>query len=153
MDAIRTRDSPSVGSSLVAGTCIQSPGSKWMGAGVPLAWPVAMLVTSLIDWTYGTPLRKISFCFSRPRLGTVPMGVENARVSVVKFISRTFSLGGVGAAGVMGFGNWVVVGGPLFGRNIRLRPVPWKVPLKFERTPITKTSKLAPLHVRISTVC
>lgn len=28
MDAIRVRDSPSTGSTLVAGTCIQSPGSK-----------------------------------------------------------------------------------------------------------------------------
>lgn len=135
MDAMRASDSPRKGSEVVAGMCIQRPGSKWIGTGVPSAFPVATLVTSLIVCTYGTPLRKMSFCFSRPRLGTFPRDGENVSVSVVKLSSRTFSLGGVGAGGEMGLGKVVVVGGPLLGRKIRLKPVPAKVPLKFDKTP------------------
>lgn len=33
------------------------------------------------------------------------------------------------------FGKVVPFGGPLFGRKIVLKPVPAKVPAKFERTP------------------
>jgi hypothetical protein len=51
MDAIRTSDSPSTGSVVVAGMCIHSPGSKWMPEDVPSALPVAVLVTSLIACT------------------------------------------------------------------------------------------------------
>jgi hypothetical protein len=94
-----------------------------------------MLVTSLMACTYGIPLRKMSFCFSSPRLGTLPREGENERVSVVRLSSRTFSLGGVGGAGATGLGNVVVVGGPLLGLKIRLKPVPAKFPLKFAKTP------------------
>ena len=40
MDAIRVSDSPSFGSTVVAGTCIHSPGSKWIWEGVASAFPV-----------------------------------------------------------------------------------------------------------------
>ena len=135
MDAIRVSDSPRSGSEFVAGICIQSPGSRCIGTGVPSAFPVAMLVTSLMACTYETPLRKMSFCFSSPRFGTLPREGENERVSVVRLSSRTFSLGGLGGAGETGLGNVVVVGGPLLGRKIRLNPVPAKFPLKFAKTP------------------
>lgn len=46
-----------------------------------------------------------------------------------------FSLGGVGAGGLIGLGNVVPLGGPLFGRKIVLKPVPAKVPVKFDSTP------------------
>jgi hypothetical protein len=140
---MRASDSVEVGSEALGGMYIQRPGSKCIGTGVPSAFPVATLVTSLTVCTYDTPLRKISDCFARPRLGTLPRGVENERVSVIKFSSRTLSLwvvsgtiklGNVGG-GTIGLGNVVVDGGPLLGRNIKLKPVPAKVPLKFARTP------------------
>jgi hypothetical protein len=77
----------------------------------------------------------MSFCVSSPRLGTLPRESENVRVSVVRLSSRTFSLGGVGGAGVTGLGKVVVVGGPLLGRKIVLKPVPANCPVKFARTP------------------
>jgi hypothetical protein len=77
----------------------------------------------------------MSFCLESPRLGTLPRGGENERVSVVKFNIRTFSLGVIGGGGKTGLGNVVVVGGPLLGRKIRLKPVPANVPLKFSNTP------------------
>ena len=135
MDAMRTSDSVRVGSEVLGGMCIQSPGSKWMGTGLPSALPVATLVTSLTVCTYDTPLRKMSFCLASPRFGILPRGGENESVSVVKFNIRTFSLGVVGGGGKTGLGNVVVVGGPLLGRKIRLKPVPAKVPLKFSKTP------------------
>ena len=75
----------------------------------------------------------MSFCPDRPRLGTLPREVENDSVSSVRLISRTFSLGAVGGAGLTGLGN--VVPPALFGRNIKLKPVPAKVPAKLDRTP------------------
>ena len=75
----------------------------------------------------------MSFCADNPRLGTLPREVENASVSSVRFISRTFSLGAVGGAGLTGLGN--VVPPALFGRNIKLKPDPAKVPAKLDRTP------------------
>ena len=52
-------------------------------------------------------MRKISCCVSKPRLGTLPRDLEKASVSVVRFNSRTFSLGGVGGGALTGFGNVV----------------------------------------------
>lgn len=80
-------------------------------------------------------MRKISPCASSPRLGTLPRGLEKDSVSVVRLSSRVFSLGGVGAGGLIGLGNVVPLGGPLFGRKIVLKPVPAKVPVKFDSTP------------------
>src|SRR5580658_45246 len=77
----------------------------------------------------------MSFWDSRPRLGTFPSEAEKVRVSLVRLSSRTFSLGGVGGVGVTAFGKVVVVGAALLGRKIVLKPVPAKVPVKFERTP------------------
>ena len=51
MEAIRTSDSPSDGSFVVDGICIQSPGSKWIPTGAPSAFPVFILVTSLMACT------------------------------------------------------------------------------------------------------
>jgi len=135
MEAMRTSDSLRVGSEVLGGMCIQRPGSKCIGTGVPSAFPVSTLVTSLTVCTYDTPLRKMSVCLASPRLGILPRGGENESVSVIKFSSRTFSLGVVGGGGKTGLGNVVVVGGPLLGRKIKLKPVPAKVPLKFTKTP------------------
>lgn len=77
----------------------------------------------------------MSFCASSPRLGTLPRGLEKDNVSVVRLSSRRFSLGGVGGGGLTGLGNVVPLGGPLFGRNIKLKPDPVKVPVKFVSTP------------------
>jgi hypothetical protein len=142
---MRTSDSLVVRSETVGGTHSQRPGSKCIVNGVPSAFPVATLVTSLTVCTYDTPFRKISGCFARPRLGILPRGVENESVSLTKFSSSTLSLwaGSSGGAiklkgvgsGTIGFGNVVVDGGPLLGRKIKLKPVPTKVPLKFSRTP------------------
>src|SRR5579863_2595419 len=77
----------------------------------------------------------MSFWDSRPRLGTLPSDDENDSVSLVRFSSRTFSLGGVGGVGVTGFGNVVVVGAALLGRKIMLKPDPENVPVKCDRTP------------------
>lgn len=132
---MRTIDSLRVGSEALLGTCIQIPGSKCMGAGVLSAFPVARFVTSLTVWTYDTPLRKMSVCLASPRFGIAPRGGPNVSFSVTKFNSRTLSLLTIGIAGMIGLGNVVVVGGPLLGRKIRLKPVPAKVPLKFSRTP------------------
>ena len=68
-------------------------------------------------------------------MGTLPRGLEKVSVSVVRLSSRTFSLGTAGGAGVTGLGNVVVVGGPLLGRKIKLKPVPANSPVKFARTP------------------
>ena len=116
MDAMRVSDSPSFGSTVVAGTCIQSPGSKWMAEGAASAFPVRGLVTSLMACTYGTPLRKISFCPADPRLGMLPRELENDSVSVVRLSSRTLSE-------LTGMGNFVPLE-LLFGRNIELKPFP-----------------------------
>ncbi len=71
----------------------------------------------------------MSFCVSRPRLGTLPSAFENDNVSVVRLSSRTFSFGGVGIGGPgMGLGNVVQFGAPLFGRKIILKPRPAKSP-------------------------
>ena len=77
----------------------------------------------------------MSFCASSPRLGTLPRVLWKDSVSVVRLSSRTFSLGGVGGGGLTGLGNVVPLGGPLFGRNIKLKPVPAKVPVNFASTP------------------
>src|SRR5277367_1483893 len=77
----------------------------------------------------------MSFCVSSPRLGTLPREVEKHSVSVVRLSSRTLWLGGVGGGGETGLGNVVVVGGPLLGRKIKLKPVPAKFPVKFVSTP------------------
>lgn len=77
----------------------------------------------------------MSPCASSPRLGMLPSGLEKDNVSVVRFSSSTFSLGGVGGGGLTGLGKVVPVGGPLFGRNMRLKPVPAKVPVKLDSTP------------------
>src|SRR5208337_1665170 len=77
----------------------------------------------------------MSFWASNPRLGTLPSALENVRVSVVRLSSRTFSLGGWGGGGATGLGKVVVVGGPLLGRKIVLKPVPPNSPMKCERTP------------------
>ena len=69
-----------------------------------------------------------------PRLGTLPRGSENVSVSSVRLISRTFSLGMAGGAGETGLGNRFFPPA-LFGRNIKLRPVPAKVPAKLDKTP------------------
>lgn len=86
----------------------------------------------------------MSFCCCRPRLGTLPRGLEKVRVSEVRFISRTFSLGACGIGGpATGFGKFVCVGGILFGRKMRLRPFPWNVPWKLDKTPNGGTSELS----------
>ena len=77
----------------------------------------------------------MSFCPSSPRLGTLPRALEKDSVSVVRLSSRTLSLGAVGGGGLTGLGKVVPLGGPLFGRNIKLKPVPAKVPVKFASTP------------------
>src|SRR5580658_2156185 len=77
----------------------------------------------------------MSFWPSSPRLGTLPSGVENVNVSVVRFSSSTFSLGGIGGAGETGLGNWVVVGAPELGRKIVLNPFPANSPVKLDSTP------------------
>src|SRR5277367_2492688 len=77
----------------------------------------------------------MSFCVSSPRLGTLPREVEKHSVSVVRLSSRTLWLGGLGGGGWTGLGNVVVVGGPLLGRKIKLKPVPAKFPVKFASTP------------------
>ena len=51
IDAIRVSDSPKIGSLVVAGTCIQRPGSKWIPECVPSPCPVTGLVTSLMLYT------------------------------------------------------------------------------------------------------
>ena len=75
----------------------------------------------------------MSVCVPSPRLGTLPRESENVSVSSVRLISRTFSLGAVGGAGETGLGN--VVPPALFGRNIKLSPVPAKIPAKLDKTP------------------
>ena len=69
---------------LVAGTLSHMPGSKW----IPLA---GSLVTSVIVWRYGTPLRKISPWVPDPRLGIEERLGENDRLSCVRFNSSTLS--------------------------------------------------------------
>ena len=54
-------------------------------------------------------------------------------VSSVRLISRTFSLGLAGGGGETGLGN--VVPPALFGRNIKLRPVPAKIPGNSDKIP------------------
>jgi hypothetical protein len=61
--------------------------------------------------------------------------VEKHNVSVVRFSSSTFSLGGIGGAGVTGLGKVVVVGAPEFGLNMVFRPFPANSPVKLLNTP------------------
>lgn len=77
----------------------------------------------------------MSPCPARPRLGMLPRGAEKDNVSLVRLSSSTLSLGTCGGGGLTGFGKVVPCGGPLFGRNIRLKPLPAKVPVKFDSTP------------------
>lgn len=50
IEAIRVRVAGRMGSEVVAGTCIQRPGSKWIWEGLLSAFPVRVLVTSLMIW-------------------------------------------------------------------------------------------------------
>jgi hypothetical protein len=92
---------------------------------MPVLWPA--MVTSLIACRYGTPLRKTS-PWTMPRLGTEPKAGENAKVSEVRFSSRTLSLPETGT------GNGVGVTG-LSGRKIVLKPLPAHLPANAASAP------------------
>jgi hypothetical protein len=81
-------------------------------------------VISLMVCRYGTPLRKMSFCWLVPRLGTEPRLFENESSSEVRFSSRMLSRGGGG--GGTGFGNGVGVTGAV-GPEDGVEAVPDKI--------------------------
>src|SRR6266702_7292714 len=95
-----------------------------MPTGVPV-------VTSLMVWRYGTPLRKASACGPEPRFGIEPRLFENDSVSSVRFSSSTLSGGSVVLIGP-GICVGVVV---LSGRKIVLNPCPVNVPVKADSGP------------------
>src|ERR1700690_2634696 len=119
IEAIRTRVVPSAGS-VVGGTIIHTPGSKWMPIGF------AGLVISLTVSRYETPLRKMSGVTS-PRFGTDPIGREKDSVWLVRFSSRRLS-DGPGETGSL-------VGEPRSGRKMVLNPWPWNVPVNADSGP------------------
>jgi hypothetical protein len=65
----------------------------------------------------------------KPRLETVPRGLEKVSSSSVRLSSRTASFGRV-----TGLGKVVGVGA-LYGRKMVLKPEPFHAPLKFCKTP------------------
>ena len=122
IEAIRTTVAVSAGS-VVAGTLNQTPGSKWIPTGAVGS------VTSLIFCTYGIPLREMSACV-KPRLGTVPSGLEKSNVSSVRFNSRTLSSGPCGV-----FVNCVGERAMFWGRKMVLKPTPVNFPVNAAMAP------------------
>ena len=129
MEPMRVKVLPTFGLTVLAGTSIQNPVSTWMIPGSGLSpLPVLTLVTSVTVCRYETPLRKMSGCSSKPRLGTQPNGLlKDSSCREVRFeysdsgarhwlgkLSRSF---------------------PAFRTEDGVEASPRKVPLKNSKTP------------------